>query len=212
MAGSWQRRVIQVDHLRNGFDGGRWIFVNAESTADYYKNEAAPDFIANWRNGPARREEFAVRPVMPLYFPGEPVEVSRDMELDDTKYWSQPAKIATVFGSSRTRRSKAPLSPATSSIVKIAPPTGKGLHIITARLEIDGRLHTTYHSAFWVRDHAYLRSGPELRVNENYFELDGKPLAVIGTTYMSSEVQRLYFDTPMSTCGTRNSARFMMLD
>ena len=33
-------------------------------------------------------------------------------------------------------------------------------------------------------------------VNEDYFELDGKPLAVVGTTYMSSEVQRLYFEYP----------------
>ncbi len=41
-----------------------------------------------------------------------------------------------------------------------------------------------------------LRSGPHLAVNHDYFELDGHPLAVVGTTYMSSEVQRLYFEHP----------------
>ena len=40
------------------------------------------------------------------------------------------------------------------------------------------------------------RSGPHLTVNSDYFELDGKPLPVVGTTYMSSEVQRLYFEHP----------------
>src|SRR5207247_8923736 len=55
---------------------------------------------------------------------------------------------------------------------------------------------TLFRSAFWIRDLDYLRSGPKLDVNKDYFELDGKPLAVIGTTYMSSEVQRLYFDHP----------------
>jgi len=33
-------------------------------------------------------------------------------------------------------------------------------------------------------------------VNRDYFEVDGHPLAVVGTTYMSSEVQRLYFEHP----------------
>jgi hypothetical protein len=27
--------IIQVDHLRNGFDGGRWLFLNAEVTPDF---------------------------------------------------------------------------------------------------------------------------------------------------------------------------------
>jgi hypothetical protein len=35
-----------------------------------------------------------------------------------------------------------------------------------------------------------------MAVNKDYFEIDGQPLAVMGTTYMSSEVQRLYFEHP----------------
>src|SRR5256884_7261037 len=70
------------------------------------------------------------------------------------------------------------------------------MHVVTARLVISGKVRRIYRSAFWIRDLDYLRSGPKLGVNKDYFELDGKPLAVIGTTYMSSEVQRLYFDHP----------------
>ena len=77
-----------------------------------------------------------------------------------------------------------------------APPTAKGLYLVAGQLLVNGEIRRTYHSAFWIRDLDYLRSGPKLGVNENYFELDGKPLAVVGTTYMSSEVQRLYFDHP----------------
>ena len=60
----------------------------------------------------------------------------------------------------------------------------------------DDHIRALYHSAFWIRDESFLRSGPHLGVNHDYFELDGHPLAVIGTTYMSSEVQRLYFEHP----------------
>ena len=76
------------------------------------------------------------------------------------------------------------------------PPDGKGLYIIEAQLMEGDRIRAIYHSAFWIRDESFLRSGPHLGVNHDYFELDGHPLAVIGTTYMSSEVQRLYFEHP----------------
>jgi hypothetical protein len=75
-------------------------------------------------------------------------------------------------------------------------PQGKGLFNIEAKLMEGERVRAIYHSAFWIRDESFLHSGPRLSVNHDYFELDGHPLAVIGTTYMSSEVQRLYFEHP----------------
>jgi len=90
----------------------------------------------------------------------------------------------------------APIPLPLKELLGFPPPKEKGLHVVTAQLFVDGKVRAVYHSAFWIRDLDYLRSGPKLGVNENYFELDGKPLAVIGTTYMSSEVQRLYFDHP----------------
>ena len=68
--------------------------------------------------------------------------------------------------------------------------------MVEATLMEGDKVRAIYHSGFWIRDEAYLRSGPRLTVNHDYFELDGQPLAVVGTTYMSSEVQRLYFDHP----------------
>jgi hypothetical protein len=75
-------------------------------------------------------------------------------------------------------------------------PKAKGLWVIEAELREGNRVRAVYRSGFWVRDLAYLNSGPRLSVNQDYFQLDGHPLAVVGTTYMSSEVQRLYFEHP----------------
>ena len=50
----------------------------------------------------------------------------------------------------------------------------------------------TYRSGFWIRNWAYLCDGPKLTVGTDYFALDGKPLPVVGTTYMASDVNRLY--------------------
>src|SRR5579864_9186554 len=185
--------VIQIDHFRNRFDGGRWIFVDAELSLDFYGNAKASEILSKLADQASNSsEEFTVRPVLPLYLSGEQVEVAVTWNSPHTKY--KTALSITMDGGGFT--GVGPLSPSVSSVVKLDPPKDKGLHIITARLEVDGKPYRTYRSAFWTRDLDYLRSGPKLGVNQDYFELDGKPLAVIGTTYMSSEVQRLYFDHP----------------
>src|SRR6185437_5860952 len=187
--------VIQMDHFRNGFDGGRWIFVDADLSPDFFASAAAGDLISNLAQQ-ARRgaEEFTVRPVLPLYLPGEPVELDVQWNANSTEKPSVAVAITSETGAVDCKTESGTL-PLAHPIVCPAPKT-KGLHTVTAQLLVNGKVSRTYHSAFWIRDLDYLRSGPKLSVNKDYFELDGKPLAVIGTTYMSSEVQRLYFDHP----------------
>src|SRR5579864_3378564 len=54
--------VIQIDHFRNGFDGGRWIFVDAELGAEFYSGSNARDVISKISEQALRgAEEFTVR-------------------------------------------------------------------------------------------------------------------------------------------------------
>jgi hypothetical protein len=185
--------AIQVDHYRNGFDGGRWIFVNAELTSEFFQNASLVHSLVNRAMQGA--EEFTVRPVMPLYIHGEAVELQVHWHAAPV---TAPLSVrVTTFPESQPSDRKA-LTAALHEDEPIVLPTpeGNGLFMIEAQLLEGDRVRAIYHSAFWIRDEAYLRSGPRLAVNHNYFELDGHPLAVVGTTYMSSEVQRLYFEHP----------------
>ncbi|HKV76783.1 MAG TPA: hypothetical protein VJP02_01500 [Candidatus Sulfotelmatobacter sp.] len=185
--------AIQVDHDRNGFDGGRWILVNSELGHEFFDNRKLIESLVN--RALEGQEHFTVRPVLPLYLPGEPVELDVDwyaarpatgLSVKVTSFpESEPANRTTVTGS----------VPSTGPIV-LPPSSGKGLFIIEAQLLEGDRVRAIYQAGFWIRDEAYLRSGPHLSVNHDYFELDGHPLAVVGTTYMSSEVQRLFFEHP----------------
>jgi len=186
--------AIEVDHIRNGFDGGRWIFVNSEIGSDFYSNASTIRALVTRANNGS--EEFTVRPVMPLYLPGEPIQ------LDISSYSAVPStspmsvKIALHPDGQPSSGTTATVNLPVSRPVELPAPNGKGLYIIDAQLMEGDAVRAIYHSGFWIRDEEFLRSGPKLTVNHDYFEIDGRPLAVIGTTYMSSETQRLFFEHP----------------
>lgn len=185
--------VIEVDHHHKGFDGGRWILVDAELSGDFFDDAALVQSLVN--RALQGEEEFTVRPVSPLYLPGEPVELQVVWHSAEKTKSPLSLRITSFPESEPSNRSTVTVALSSDSVA--IPATGnKGLQIIEAELMEGGHVRAIYHSGYWIRDEAYLQSGPRLAVNRDYFELDGHPLAVVGTTYMSSEVQRLYFDHP----------------
>ena len=84
----------------------------------------------------------------------------------------------------------------TSDDAPVRAAEGQGFHTVEATLLRDGQPLRVYRSGFWMRDWNYLLSGPKLTVGPDYFELDGKPLPVVGTTYMSGDVSRMYLMQP----------------
>jgi hypothetical protein len=188
--------ALQVDHLKNGFNGGRWVFLNAELAPGFYAGPAAELVRCLAQRALRSSEEFTVRPALPLYLPGESVPLDISWRTARPPRGPVVAKIA-VFPEQQPRQRLVltATAPFTQPLV-LPPPSGAGLHVVEAQLWDGDALQASYHSGFWMRDAAYLRSGPRLSVNSDYFELDGRPMAVVGTTHMSSETQRLYFEHP----------------
>jgi hypothetical protein len=186
--------AIEVDHLRNGFGGGRWILLDAELSSEFFGDSAAVRTLAE--RAVEGSLEFTVRPALPLYLPGEPPQLEILWHAAVPPSGTLSVRIKTYPEGQATGASAVTVSLPTASLVNLPAPSTKGLHIVEAELLEGDRVRAIYHSAFWIRDEEYLRSGPRMSVNKDYFEMDGQPLAVVGTTYMSSEVQRLYFEHP----------------
>lgn len=189
--------AVQIDHLRDRFQGGRWVFLNSEVSAAFYEDGQAGR-IMSILAGAAKQgaEEFTVRPSMPLYLPGEgiPLEV----------HWignSNPSNklIVQITLTPETEPAKSNTTSIvlpTDGVAQLPPVTSNGFHRIEAKLLEGSRVRAVYHAGFWMRDVEYLRSGPRLDINQDFLLVNGKPLAVVGTTYMASDVQRQYFDDP----------------
>jgi hypothetical protein len=189
--------LLQIDHFSSGFDGGRWILLSAELAPDFYSSPASTTLL---RRLAARALEgvlkFSVRATLPLYLPGEPIELETIFNSASKSTTPLTVQVAWYPEDKPAQKQSLTIALSTRTTALLPAPSEKGLHIIEARLFEGSTLRAIYHCGFWIRDEASLRSGPKLGVNADYFTIDGKPLAVVGTTYMSSEVQRLYFDHP----------------
>lgn len=189
--------AIQVDHWRNGFGGGRWVFVNADLPANFYGTAASADLIRKLAvRALSGAEEFTARPEFPLYLPGEPIEVEVNWHASIPPQAPPSVTLDAYPQDQPQSRSELTGTVPSSQLMVLTAPKGKGFYVIEATLREGDKVRAVYHSGFWIRDEAFLNSGPRMTVNHDYFELDGQPLAVVGTTYMSSEVQRLFFDHP----------------
>jgi hypothetical protein len=188
--------IFEIDHNAARFVGGRWIFVACEPDAGFFSNTQQLSMLASLAT--RKNDRYTLRPRVPLFLQGEPLEL-RYEQADPLS--AEPAgdqlkiKVAAEDGGRPVELTvKADASQPVT--LPAAAADGKGLHTIEATLLRDGKPLRTYRSGFWMRDWNYLLSGPKLTVGTDYFELNGKPLPVVGTTYMSSDVARLYLMRP----------------
>ncbi len=192
--------VIEIDHLKNSFAGGRWVLLACDLPAGIFSGTAGSKLISTLsRRAAAGAEEFTVQPRWALFLPGEPLGFL--VRWNRFGYQPQPARVQiTVTAEAMQPVTKtielAPTQFPFSLSVDLPESSGEGLHTVTAKLISGNAVRATYRTGFWMRDEAYLRSGPHVRVNQDFFEVDGRTLPVVGTTYMASDAQRQYFLRP----------------
>nr|WP_305121061.1 beta-galactosidase [Saccharibacillus sp. JS10] len=76
--------------------------------------------------------------------------------------------------------------------VEIAP----GLYTVRCRvLSPDGEIRIL-RQGFWGQDGELLRSGSQVSANRDYFVQDGRPMPIVGMTYMTSDVARKFLFLP----------------
>jgi len=197
--------VLELDHNAYRFVGGRWILVACEPDADFFSNGELLAILAEL--AVRKSDRFAFRPRLPLFAPGEALEF--DYTPSDPLA-ARPAgdqlhvRVTSEDGGVHYDQT-GPAEPAMTLPESAAE--GKGLHRVETTLLRDGKPLRTYRSGFWMRDWPYLLSGPKLTVGTDYFELNGKPLPVVGTTYMSGDVSRLYLMLPNAYVWDRDMAQ-----
>lgn len=188
--------IVEIDHFQNHYSGGRWIMVNCELESASLKTLglALADLARRANEG---AQLLRVTPTYPLYLPQEPWQ----FELEWRRFQQPPTPATALITVERDDRQELaqnvdlPAVPI-DQIITLPSDGQPGFHTVVVRLRCGDSPCGIYRTGFWIRDKAYLDSGPKISVDHNYFRVDGKRIEVIGTTYMASDAQRLYFRYP----------------
>ncbi|MBI3483648.1 MAG: hypothetical protein HY012_00640, partial [Acidobacteria bacterium] len=202
--------AVQIDHLQNNFVGSRWVFLACDLPDGFFTAPTGRQMIALLvRQALDGAADFAVRPAWPLFLPGEPLTFHVRWQ----RFGANPAPVRLELEIAAEGRAPhrenftfAPGQFPFTTQVTLPASGGKGLHIVTVRLYEGDMQRGFYRTGFWMRDDTLLRSGPHVSVNENFFEIDGRTQAILGTTYMASDVQREFFVRPNAYVWDRDLA------
>ena len=187
--------VIELDHIKNNFVGGRWVMV----LADLERPFTPADLGRLAQRGLEGAREIVVQPTTALFLPGE----TPSFEVRVNRFAAKPTglqlELTDAAESGSPVRQTSPLDirqyPFISSVQMPAQPQ-PGLHTVTARFMEGDTLVAQYRTGYWVRDEERLRSGPRVTLDKDFFLVNGKPQPIVGTTYMASDVQRQYLMQP----------------
>lgn len=186
--------AVLVDHVQHRFVGGRWIFLACDPDGNAF---ADPRLLQRLQALALRQDDrFTFRPRMPLFVQGEALQFQFEPVRGATAEAGDTLKVSVHADTGAAQHYTFKADPEQPVTLPKQAAEGAGLHVVEATLERNGAPVWTYRSGFWMRDLAYLRSGPKLTVNGDYFQLDGKPLPVVGTTYMAGDVDRDYLRKP----------------
>lgn len=186
--------VFLVDHVAERFVGGRWIFVACDADAESLQSA---EMLRTLQTLALRRgDRFTLRPRMAVFLPEEPLEFA--LKPAGAAQFEPGDKLTVRVTSENAAPHEMTFAADAAKTITLpaASAPGKGLHTVEATLMRNGAALWTYRTGFWYRDRAWLLSGPKLSVGADYFELNGKPLPVVGTTYMASDVGRWYLYEP----------------
>jgi hypothetical protein len=203
--------AVEVDHLENDYAGGRWVMLNCALDPTFLAGRDAAPLLEKLAARAALGAELVrAVPSYPLYLAGEEWRI--ELEWKNLQQQRKLSRIeAAVFqgGKREGERTIALPSPsaAVNTTIPLSGPHKPGYHTVEIRLICGDRACGTAHTAFWVRDRAWLASGPKVSVDGNFFRIDGKREAVVGTTYMASDAQRLYFRYPNPYVWDRDMAQ-----
>ncbi len=192
--------VVQIDHLKNSFAGGRWVLIPCVLESGSASGGGVKQLIAAAvQQAAAGAEDFTVRPSWPLFLPNEAPTLNVHWKSYGEPPTSARLELEVSVEGATGPKQTVPLEVRQfpfSQQLTLTADNRKGLHVVTSRLFEGERLRDVYRTGYWLRDEAMLNFGPRSSVNGDFFEFDGKAQFVAGTTYMASDVQRQFFMEP----------------
>ncbi|MBD2865040.1 beta-galactosidase [Paenibacillus oceani] len=211
--------VLLIENTRGLFAGGRWIFVNQCLTPRFWDGAGA-EAVADWASYCGRgATDMWLKPSYASYDPGDTPKLSFQLQHlsrsggdRSNRSWTGTLRFGTqsdigagVDEWTHTFRVDNPLE-LTVHPIRVPVPIGPGFYLAELTVRSDQGETRVLRQGLWGYDEVLLSSGEPLTCDRDYFRKDGRPLPIVGMTYMSSDVARKFLFLPNAAVWDRDMA------
>lgn len=213
--------VVLLENTRGVYAGSRWMFVNQPLRTSFWEAEGE-DAIWAWADYCSRGvTEMWLKPGYASYDPGDRAKLifqwqtlGRSAAYGDentNKEWT----FTLAFGKDSdgeplpewTQTYNLAASPNLQSItINVPLELSEGQYTMRADLISNTGERRTLRQSIWCRDDRMLQEGEPLTCDRDYFLKNGRPLPIVGMTYMTSDVARNFVFLPNVSVWDRDMA------
>lgn len=199
--------VVMMEHMKGDFAGGRWILINQELTERFWHDGGA-DLLQLLSTFASRgATEIWLKPNYAAYEPGEQPYLTLQLQTlsrtaDPSSSWRFGVEIyagkdAQPLWSEEVQAAAGHEWP-DMQVLRIPVPirVEPGLYQVRCQAESDQGEKRVLTQAFWGIDRELLQSGEPLECGRDYFQRGGRPVPIVGMTYMTSDVARKFLHLP----------------
>ncbi|NOU80963.1 glycoside hydrolase [Paenibacillus sp. LMG 31459] len=199
--------VVLLELYKGDYAGSRWILINQELDELFWSN-GGPELLRKLAEYTAHGvTEIWLKSSFASYEPGEQALLT--LQLQSLSRTSAPdavwhfklevSKDGTdeVLWEARAELNAGPAAP-DLQFVRLPVPRRlePGLYRVSCTAESTRGERRVLTQAFWGMDRALLQSGEPLSAGRDYFRRGGKPVPIVGMTYMTSDVSRKFLQLP----------------
>ncbi|MDQ6417948.1 beta-galactosidase [Paenibacillus sp. LHD-117] len=198
--------VVLIENTNGDYAGGRWVLINQSLQSSFW-NGAGIELLQELAQYAGRGvTELWVKPNYAVFEPGEQPGLTVQLQsLSRIAVPEQQWTFALTVGQdgqepvwsgvvqAKTGPDKRELQP-----IRIAVPIAvdKGLYRVRCEVRSDAGDVRLMTQAFWGMDRELLQSGEVLECGRDYFVRGGRPVPIVGMTYMTSDVSRKFLHLP----------------
>ncbi|GAF08494.1 hypothetical protein JCM16418_2575 [Paenibacillus pini JCM 16418] len=198
--------VVLWENTRGDFANSRWLFVNVPLAATFWEQGGA-NALTDWIGFCSKAvTELWIKTNYAVYEPGEHAVLTLQTQRIDrietsdkhTHRWTFELTVEQEEGDQYWEQRFT--TEVTQNIDFVRIPVSldiqSGLYRVTCRATAEDGEVRVLHQGFWGNDPQLLSEGSPLVCNRDYFIKDGRPLPIVGMTYMASDVARKFLFLP----------------
>ncbi|MWV46187.1 glycoside hydrolase [Paenibacillus sp. HJL G12] len=208
--------VVQWENSRGPFAGGRWLFVNQILGQGFWEHggaEALLEWAAYCSHGVT---EWSLKPGYAAYLPGERAvltlqtqDLGRDLGDEQTE-WTFNITVRHADEQEPVFATEVSIQTGKEmEILRIPVPEDikPGMYRVECRAESEHGETRYLNQGYWGHDAELLSEGTPVSCGRDYFIKDGRPLPVVGMTYMASDVARKFLFLPNAAVWDKDMAQ-----